>query len=153
MKGAVRHIKDLGSMGLASTVATLVDLCVFTALLRLLHTPLVTDTALAALAGATVHFTLCKTIVFGRFRRHVLDSAWRYLVVSGTALLMHTTATTIIASVSSPEIGWAISKGLVFLFFIYPASRYFVFGGELVAARQVTSAVAAELSATVDGED
>jgi len=129
-------------MGVASCLATLADLLVFATLFRVLGSPLAMATACAALVGALIHFSICKYWVFGRFDRSVVDSAWRYAVVSGTALVIHTGLTSFIAAMSTPELGWLMSKGLGFAIVIYPASRFFVFGGSLGTARQVASAFA-----------
>ena len=131
-----RHIRDISGMGMASGSATLVDLIIFTTLVRTTHSPLVLATSLAALAGAMVHFTACKTLVFGRFDRSLIDSAWRYVLVSGMALIAHTVTTTVLARYFAPELAWTVSKASVFLVWIYPGSRYFVFSPVASRARR-----------------
>lgn len=137
-------------MGVASCLATLADLAIFASMFRLLGSPLAVATSCAALVGAIIHFSICKYWVFGRFDRSIVDSAWRYALVSGTALIAHTALTTFIASLSTPELGWLMSKGLVFAAIIYPASRFFVFGSSFGTARRVASAFAQVAETTED---
>ena len=142
MRKILPHLKDISGMSIASGLATLMDLVVFTMMVRLVESHLALATALAAFVGAIVHFSLCKFWVFGRFNRSFKTSAWRYVFVSGSALIAHTVITTSLAAFISAEFAWAASKGIVFLCWIYPLSRFFVFGAGPDFAQKIASVVA-----------
>ena len=129
-------------MSIASAAATLMDLLVFTMMVRVAESHLAASAALAAFVGALIHFSLCNFWVFGRFNRSFRKSAWRYVMVSGSALIAHTLLTTSLAVVFGAEIAWALSKTTVFLCWIYPLSRFFVFGNGPEFARRIASVVA-----------
>jgi putative flippase GtrA len=128
VSSVLRHVRDVGGMGVASGAATVADAVVFASLLRLSPLPLVADVALAALVGAFVHFSLCRVWVFSRFNRSLLESLQRYAVMSGIALCLHAEVTTLLARALVPELAWLVSKGAVFALWCYPASRFLVFG-------------------------
>ena len=129
------HLADLSGLTVASIAATGVDLLVFLTLIRYAHTTLWVAVGAAAFAGAIVHFALCKFWVFGRFDQTFSTAAWRYVFASGMALLGHELATAMYAGYFPVEMAWVLSKTTVFLFWIYPLSRYYVFG--TVEARPV----------------
>lgn len=135
------HIRYLGGFGIASIVATLADLMLFSALVRNTGIPLPFAAALGALLGAIIHFTLCRHWVFNKYKRNLVQSASRYIVVSGLAMVVHSTATTLAALIIDPELAWLISKISVFTLLTYPASRYLVFGKTSRVTRQSTPSV------------
>ena len=142
MRKILPHLKDISGMSIASGLATLMDLFVFTTMVRLVESHLALAAALAAFVGACIHFSLCKFWVFGRFNRSFKKSAWRYVFVSGSALIAHTAITTSLATLISAELAWAASKAVVFLCWIYPLSRFFVFGTGPNFVRKIASVVA-----------
>ena len=122
------HLADLSGLTVASIAATGVDLVVFLTLIRYAQTALWIAVGAGAIAGAIVHFSLCKFWVFGRFDQTFSTAAWRYVFASGMALLGHELATAMYAGTFPVEMAWVLSKTTVFLFWIYPMSRYYVFG-------------------------
>ncbi|MBN1945830.1 MAG: GtrA family protein [Bradymonadales bacterium] len=122
------HIRYLGGFGLASILATVADLILFSTLVRNTGIPLPFDAALGAILGAIIHFTLCRQWVFAGHKRQLLQSASRYILISGVVMVIHSSLTTFLAVFIDPEVGWLISKISCFLLVTYPASRYLVFG-------------------------
>lgn len=137
MKLRKRHLRDLGGASLASGAATLVDALVYSILLwtfgRSGALSVGVAAAFAALFGGVVHFVLSRFWVFGRFEAPLKQSAVTYFVVSWLGALAHGAFTTILVgamgTVVGASVGWVISKGLIWLFWTYPLSRYVVFGG------------------------
>lgn len=137
MKLRKRHLLDLGGASLASVAATLIDALVYSILLWTLVRNGVfavgVAAAIAALFGGAVHFVLNRFWVFGRFDAPLKQSAATYFVVSWLGALAHGTFTTILVgamgTVAGASVGWVISKGVIWLFWTYPLSRYVVFGG------------------------
>lgn len=118
-------------MIVASWLATSLDFVVFTLFNRGVDLQISTAAALGSLAGALLHFTICRLWVFRHSKQHGLaESLGRYIVVSGGALILHSIATTLLANSIIPleELAWLISKNTVFLFWVYPGTKYMVFG-------------------------
>jgi len=137
MKLRKRHLLDLGGASLASVAATLIDALVYFVLLwtvvRNANVSVGMAAAGAALFGGVVHFVLSRFWVFGRFDAPLKQSAATYFIVSWLAALAHGGFTTLLVgvmgTVAGASLGWLISKGLIWLFWTYPLSRYVVFGG------------------------
>ena len=84
--------------------------------------------ALAAFLGGITHFILCRTLVFQRYDKPLMNTLAAYMVMSGGAALVHgllTYALSLHVAVSS---AWLVSKLVVFLMWTYPMSRFVVFG-------------------------
>ncbi|AWV91172.1 GtrA family protein [Bradymonas sediminis] len=149
-----RYLRDLGGASLASVAATLIDALVYSILLWTLVRNGVFSVgfaaAIAAIFGGGVHYTLSRFWVFGRFNAPLKQSALTYFVVSWLGALAHGTFTTILVgamgTVVGASVGWALSKGVIWLFWTYPLSRYVVFGG--LGARSTTAPSADEVEAS-----
>jgi putative flippase GtrA len=131
MKALIEHIRDISKMSIASWLATSIDFVVFTLFNRGLETQISTAAALGSLAGALLHFTICRLWVFRQSKQQSLaESLGRYIIVSGGALILHSIATTLLAQSIIPleELAWLISKNTVFLLWVYPGTKYMVFG-------------------------
>ena len=131
MKALIEHLQDISKMSVASWLATSLDFVVFTLFNRGVDLPISSAAALGSLAGAMLHFTICRLWVFRHSKQHGLaESLGRYIIVSGGALILHSFATTLLANSIIPleELAWLISKNLVFLFWVYPGTKYMVFG-------------------------
>ena len=155
----VQHFRDLSGMTVASLVATLADGVVFGALVHTSSAPLAFAAVLGAIVGAVLHFSICRVVVFSRFRRRLLASLPRYAVMSGTALMLHAPLTTYLAFWVGPDAAWLLSKVSVFALWCYPASRYLVFGtlAPMIAKGDQREAIGPPKSApsfgAVDGRD
>ncbi len=131
MRTLIEHIRDISKMSVASWLATALDFVVFTLLNRGVEMQISTAAALGSLAGALLHFIICRFWVFRQSKKHSLaESVGRYIIVSGGALILHSLATTLLAQSIIPqeELAWLISKNTVFLFWVYPGTKYMVFG-------------------------
>jgi hypothetical protein len=132
-----RHLADLGGASAASAAATIIDGIIYTILLW----TAVSDAsisvgfaaAIAAVFGGVVHFAANRFWVFGRFDAPLKQSALTYFAVSWLGAAAHGVITGILVRTMGPPIGasmgWLASKGLIWLFWTYPLSRYVVFGG------------------------
>src|SRR5699024_7601638 len=89
--------------------------------------------AVAAVFGGGLHFILNRFWVFGRFDASLKHSALTYFGVSWLGAVAHGVLTGILVHALGPplgtSLGWLASKGLIWLFWTYPLSRYVVFGG------------------------
>ncbi|MGL5193425.1 MAG: GtrA family protein [Chroococcales cyanobacterium] len=131
MRPLIEHIRDISKMSVASWLATSLDFVVFTLFNRGIELQISIAAALGSLAGALIHFTICRLWVFRHSKQHGLaQSLGRYIIVSGGALILHSIATTLLAKSVIPqeELAWLISKNTVFLFWVYPGTKYIVFG-------------------------
>jgi putative flippase GtrA len=124
------HLQDMSKLSVASFLATALDFIVFSLFVRLFELPVQRGAVFGSLAGGIFHFSLCRFWVFARFERNLLEAAFRYAIVSGSALVLHSTLTTLLATylLDIEETAWLTSKFLVFAFWIYPGSKYMVFG-------------------------
>lgn len=131
-KSLIEHIRDISKMSVASWMATALDFVVFTLLHRFLQVQISTSAALGSFAGAIVHFTICRIWVFGTLKHSIGEAIWRYVIVIGAALVLHSTTTTLLATYVIPveELAWLVSKNAVFLCWVYPGTKYIVFGQE-----------------------
>lgn len=131
MRALIEHIRDISKMSVASWLATALDFVVFTLFNRGVNIQISTAAALGSLAGALLHFTICRLWVFRHSKKHgVAESLGRYIIVSGGALILHSIGTTLLANfiIHQEELAWLISKNTVFLFWVYPGTKYMVFG-------------------------
>lgn len=135
----IEHIRDISKMSVASWTATAVDFLIFSLLHRFLDVQISTATALGSLGGAMVHFSICRLWIFNSTMKHSFaESVWRYIIVIGGALILHSTGTTLLAKyvIHQEELAWLISKNTVFLCWVYPGTKYMVFGQRRQSQRQ-----------------
>jgi putative flippase GtrA len=124
---------DLSGSSVASLVATAGDGIVYA---TLVHTLVAWQTlslglsaGLAAIIGGVIHYAMCRFWVFRRFRASFGWSAATYFAMSGLAAVGHGFLTAWLADYIGAGFGWGLSKGVIWVFWTYPASRYVVFGG------------------------
>lgn len=137
MKTWKRHLIDISGASAASLLATAADGAIYIVLLRTLvaaeSISVGLAAGLAALVGGVVHFALNRYWVFARFDTSFKQSALSYFAVSWLAALFHGLLTAFWVSVLGQSMGqsggWAFSKLLIWLLWIYPMTRYVVFGG------------------------
>lgn len=144
MKSWKRHILDLSGSSLASLAATAVDGIIYAILLWTLVDDASISVGMAAGIGAFigggVHYVLSRFWVFERFDAPLKQSAVTYFAMSWLAAAFHGTLTQMLVDSLGPSVGWMLSKGLVWLLWTYPLSRYVVFGG--IGARSSGKTVA-----------
>ena len=128
-----RHLLDFSGAAVASFTATASDGVVY---LLLLWTLVDSGTlgvgvaaALGALVGGAVHYTLNRFWVFRRFHAPIAQSALKYFPMSWLAAVLHGFATEGFTQLVDPEVAWFCSKGIIWIAWTYPMSRFVVFGG------------------------
>lgn len=128
-----RHLLDFSGASAASFIATATDGLLF---LVLLYTAVEggllsvgVAAGLGAFIGGIVHYLLSRFWVFRRFRAPIVRSAVTYFSMSWLAALFHGLATGYLAGSTDAKIAWFLSKGVVWILWTYPVSRYVVFGG------------------------
>ncbi|WP_199249894.1 GtrA family protein [[Phormidium] sp. ETS-05] len=109
-------------------MATMLDFVVFSTLVHIPEFSTSRAAAFGAMSGGILHFTLCKIWVFDRSHQNIADAALSYFIISGSALFLHSFCTTMLSNLMPDEMAWLLSKGVVFTCWMYPASRYIVFG-------------------------
>lgn len=132
-----RQLADLGGASIASAAATLVDGAIYAALVWALvrdgSASIGLAAGIAALFGGVVHFLLNRFWVFGRFHASLKLSALTYFGVSWVGAAIHGVLTGLLVHAIGPPLGrtagWLASKGLIWLVWTYPLTRYVVFGG------------------------
>lgn len=137
MKFWKRQLADLGGASIASAAATLVDGVIYTLLLWALvqdgSASVGLAAGIAALFGGVVHFVLNRYWVFGRFHASLKLSALTYFGVSWIGAAIHGVLTGLLVHAIGPPLGnsmgWLASKGLIWILWTYPLTRYVVFGG------------------------
>ncbi len=133
MKSWKQHITDLSGASLASLAATVIDGIVYATLLWTLvdrgEISVGMAAGIGAFVGGGVHYTLSRFWVFERFEAPVKQSAVTYFAMSWLGAAIHGTLTGILVKPLGPSVGWAVSKGVVWLLWTYPLCRYVVFGG------------------------
>lgn len=133
MPESSRHILDFSGASIASFLATVADGLLFAALMELASGQFLggywtgVAAALAAILGGIIHFSLCRFWVFKRFDAPLRSSIPRYVLMSGSAALLHGVATQLFAGVLLAGFAWFTSKALIYVAFTYPVSRYLVF--------------------------
>lgn len=84
---------------------------------------------LGAVLGGVVHWSLSRFWVFRRFEAPVARSAVGYFAMSWLAALFHGLLTQWGSARLGNAVAWFVSKGIVWVAWTYPASRYLIFGG------------------------
>lgn len=124
--------EDLSKTTIASIIATAADGVVFALLshdviLGQLKWGVGVAAALAAIVGGIIHYSLCRSWVYGRFgasHRHALP---RYVLMSGSAALLHGGLVQLLSGLMLDGLAWGASKVLIYLMWTFPLSRYVVF--------------------------
>ena len=128
-----RHLLDFSGAAGASFAATATDGVVYVALLSTLVERDVLGIGVAAgcgaLVGGAIHYVLNRFWVFRRFHAPVAQSALTYFPMSWLAALFHGLATEAFTLWFDPKLAWFCSKGVIWIAWTYPMSRYVVFGG------------------------
>ncbi len=128
-----QHLADLSGSSVASAAATAVDGIIYSILLwtAVAHDLISVGMAagLGALFGGGVHFVLSRFWVYQRFDAPLKRSTPTYFAMSWIAAAIHGVLTGFLVHYLGKSGGWAISKGVVWLFWTYPMCRYVVFGG------------------------
>jgi putative flippase GtrA len=127
------HLSDIWGAAGASFIATASDALVYMVLLWTLVESGTISVGIAAgcgaLFGGLVHYSLSRFVVFRRFQAPVFRSAATYFPMSWLAAVLHGFATGGFSGLIDPKLAWFCSKGLIWMFWTYPMSRYVVFGG------------------------
>jgi putative flippase GtrA len=133
MKSIKRQVLDLSGASIASFTATGVDGIIYASLVWTLvawgNISVGMAAAGGALVGGVVHYSLSRFWVFERFKAPLKQSALVYFAMSWLAAAAHGALTGSLANSLGMSLGWVASKGVVWMFWIYPLSRYVVFGG------------------------
>ncbi|QDG50907.1 hypothetical protein FIV42_09225 [Persicimonas caeni] len=133
MKSWKRHLLDLSGASVASATATAVDGIIYAVLLWTFvewgDISVGMAAGLGAFVGGLIHYSMSRFWVFERFQAPLKQSAVAYFAMSWLAAAFHGTLTQSFVEYLGPSVGWFASKGLVWVFWIYPLSRYVVFGG------------------------
>ncbi len=128
-----RHLRDFSGAAGASFAATVADGLVYLALLwTLVESGTIrvgVAAALGAVLGGTVHYSLNRFVVFRRFHAPITRSAATYFPMSWLAAVFHGLFTEVFSGMVEPELAWFGSKGVIWVLWTYPMSRYVVFGG------------------------
>lgn len=118
---------QLGLNAFASAVATALDYGLVVLLVEGAGASPVAATALGALFGAIVNFTLNRTVTF-RSRSARLPQMGRYAVVSLGTLVLNTAGVAVLVGIASYVWAWWVVRAAVYLLFSFPMQRSFVFG-------------------------
>lgn len=127
------HLYDTWGAAGASFIATASDALLYMMLLWTLVESRTLSIGIAAglgaLIGGIVHYSLSRFVVFRRFQAPIFRSAATYFPMSWLAAVLHGFATEGFSGLIDPKLAWFCSKGVIWLFWTYPMSRYVVFGG------------------------
>lgn len=123
------HLADFSGVAIASFIATAADGTLFAALTQGGGVYAGVAAFVAAVFGGAIHFSACRFVVFKRFEAPVQQSLPRYVLMSGAAAVIHSGFVTLLTGMATALVAWFISKGLVYVLWSYPLSRYFVFDG------------------------
>ncbi len=128
-----QHLVDvLGASG-ASILATALDGILYTVLLYTQvesgRLSIGVAAGIAAVFGGLVHWGSSRFWVFQRFSAPVARSALGYAVMSGMAALGHGVLTQWWSTSLGGDGAWFLSKGILWITWTYPVSRYLIFGG------------------------
>mgnify|MGYP006304224973 CR=1 FL=1 len=133
MSSWLQHVRDFAGASLASFLATVADGLLYALLIWLFgaETPQQVGVAAAAgaLLGGVIHYSLSRFWVFERFGAPVLRSAVTYFAMSWLAAAIHGVLTGWLSTRLGESWAWFGSKGVVWVLWTYPMSRYVVFGG------------------------
>lgn len=120
-------------MSVASATATAVDGIIYALLLWTFvawkDISVGMAAGIGAFVGGLIHYSMSRFWVFERFEAPLKQSAVAYFAMSWLAAAIHGTLTHSLVEYLGLSGGWFVSKGLVWVFWIYPLSRYVVFGG------------------------
>lgn len=126
-----RHLADFSGTSVASIAATGCDAAIYTLLVLFFvrHGALNVGIAasIAAVVGGAVHYSLCRFWVFRRFQASLTRSLILYLAMSWMAAVGHGFLTNWITQFAGLAGGWLLSKGIFWVFWTYPLSRYVIF--------------------------
>jgi hypothetical protein len=126
-----RHLLDFSGSSIASALATGADAAIYVVLLytvvRFDLISLGLAAGLAAVVGGLIHYGLCRFWVFRRFDAPLWKSAIIYFAMSWLAAAGHGFFTGWLAGFAGAAVAWAVSKGLIWVAWTYPLSRYVVF--------------------------
>ncbi len=119
---------DFAGVAGASFIATAADGLVFWGLSSVDLRPGIAA-VLAAIVGGIIHYSLCRWGVFKRFNAGVLQSAGRYIVMSGIAALLQGGIVDFLVEDLGHATAWGLGKGLIYVAWTFPLSRWVVFKG------------------------
>lgn len=125
-------ITFLGSFSrsqVSAGIATAVDYALLFSLVEISHVWYVIAVALGALAGAVTNFVLNRYWSFDASEGRWSRQAWRYVLVSGTSLLLNTGGVWLLTDRLRLHYYYSvfIVSTSVGFFFNYPLHRFFVF--------------------------
>lgn len=124
---------DVSGSSVASFVATASDGLVYAVLVHTLVAwqllSVGVSAGLAAMVGGLIHYSMCRFWVFRRFDASLRWSALTYFAMSGLAAVGHGLLVEWLAGFIGAGFGWGASKGVIWVLWTYPLSRYVVFGG------------------------
>ena len=133
MKSWKRHVRDLSGASVASAAATATDgvVYVFLSWTLVASGSLTVELAagLGAVVGGVIHYALSRFWVFQRFGAPLKQSATAYFAMSWLAAAFHGVLTGQLVEILGPSLGWFASKGVIWLAWTFPVSRWIVFGG------------------------
>jgi len=128
-----RHLLDFSGSAVASFVATASDGAIY---MLLLWTQVERGVfgvgvaaAIAAVVGGIIHYALNRFWVFRRFHAPIAQSTLTYFPMSWLAAVLHGLATEGLTQLFDPKLAWFVSKGVIWVAWTYPMSRFVVFGG------------------------
>ncbi|MFB6352078.1 MAG: GtrA family protein, partial [Bradymonadaceae bacterium] len=128
-----RHLLDFSGAAVASFSATVTDGIIYMILLWTLVDRGTLSVGVAAGCGAVVggivHYLLNRFWVFRRFHAPIAQSALTYFPMSWLAAVLHGLATEGFTQWVDPKLAWFCSKGIIWIAWTYPMSRFVVFGG------------------------
>ncbi|MFW6057258.1 MAG: hypothetical protein ACOC9W_00240 [Persicimonas sp.] len=130
-----RHLLDFSGSSVASAAATAADAVLYASLLFTLvrweSVSLGLAAGIGALLGGIVHYTMCRFWVFRRFEAPLFCSVAIYFAMSWVAAAGHGFFTGWLASLAGAGLAWAVSKGVIWVAWTYPMSRYVVFNDSM----------------------
>lgn len=128
-----RHVLDFSGAAVASFAATASDGVLYLALLWTVvergSLSVGVAAACAALVGGVIHYVLNRFWVFRRFQASIAQSTLTYFPMSWLAAVLHGFGTEGFTQFLDPKLAWFCSKGIIWIAWTYPMSRFVVFGG------------------------
>jgi phosphatidylglycerophosphate synthase/putative flippase GtrA len=118
----------------SALAATAVDFAVVSALVAYLHVGAVEATAVGCLVGGLCNFTLNRWWAFSSSARPV-PQALRYAIVSASSALLNSggVALALALPLRDYRVAWVLVRAVVFLCWIFPLQRDYVYGADAVA--------------------